>query len=153
MPKFSKSSAKELSTASLDLQTLAEYVVKYFDCTVVFGSRTPAEQFKLYKKGRKEVNGVWMIVDKKKVVTYKDGYNKKSKHNYLPSQAIDLAPYPIDWDDEDRMRYFAGYVMGIAKMLKEVGLIKSDIIWGGDWDDDTDLSDQSFMDLVHFQTK
>ena len=153
MPKFSKTSDRNLSTADLDLQTLFGYVIKYFDCSVLYGTRTPTEQFELFKKGRKEVNGVWMIEDKKKVVTYKDGTIKKSKHNYIPSQAVDVSSYPIDWDDEDRMRYFAGFVMGIAKMLKEVGLIKSDIVWGGDWDGDTDLNDQSFRDLVHFEKK
>ena len=40
-----------------------------------------------------------------------------------------------------------------AKMLKEQGEIENEIICGIDWDNDTDLSDQSLFDAVHFQTK
>jgi len=151
MAKFSKKSLERLKTADDDLILLFSYIIKYFDCSVLYGTRLPEEQFELFKKGREEINGVWMIKDKRKVVTYKDGYIKRSKHNYIPSQAVDVAPYPIDFEDEDRIRYFAGFVMGMAKLLKEMGLISSDIIWGGDWDEDTDLNDQTFMDLVHFQ--
>ena len=28
-----------------------------------------------------------------------------------------------------------------------------DLIWGGDWDGDTDLNDNNFDDLVHFELK
>ena len=38
-----------------------------------------------------------------------------SKHNKLPSKAVDVAPYPIDWNDPDRFYHFAGYVRGIAE--------------------------------------
>ena len=37
--------------------------------------------------------------------------------------------------------------MGIASQM---GI---DIIWGGDWDGDTDLKDNAFDDLVHFELK
>ncbi len=67
------------------------------------------------------------------------------KHNRKPSEAIDAAPYPIDWDDLNRFYYFAGYVKGIAN---EMGI---KIRWGGDWDGDTILDDQTFMDLPHFE--
>jgi len=49
------------------------------------------------------------------------------------------------------MRYFAGYVKGVATMLYKNGTIKSRIRWGGDWDSDTDLKDNTFNDLPHFE--
>ena len=61
--------------------------------------------------------------------------------------AVDVAPYPIDWEDRDRFHYFGGYVLGIAKSL---GL---NIRWGGDWDQDTQTKDNKFDDLVHFEIK
>jgi peptidoglycan L-alanyl-D-glutamate endopeptidase CwlK len=120
-------------------------VIKYFDCSILFGHRSPDEQFELYKKGRKEVNGKWYISNRREVVTYKDGINNKSRHNNMPSDAIDAAPYPIDWKDTDRVYYFAGLVMGIAASMG----IK--LRWGGDWDRDTEVNDQTFNDLYHFE--
>ena len=158
MPKFSTISKIKLGTVHTDLRTLFEYTIKYIDCTVLYGNRSPEEQLELYKKGRKEVNGQWLVKDSLQIVTTKDGTIKKSNHNYIPSMAVDVAPYysekpHIRWDDTDTLYYFAGLVMGLALMLKEVGIINSEIRWGGDWDMDSDLHDQSFMDLVHFEIK
>ena len=59
--------------------------------------------------------------------------------------ALDVCPYPIDWNDKDRFYNFAGLVKGIAISMD----IK--IRWGGDWDGDNDLKDQTFFDLPHFE--
>ena len=68
------------------------------------------------------------------------------KHNRKPSAAIDVAPWPIpDWEDLKTFYFFSGVVKGIANCLE----IK--IRWGGDWDSDNDLNDQTFNDLVHFE--
>ena len=144
MAQFSKTSKERLATAHEDLQTVFNEVINHFDCTVIFGYRSPEEQNKLYQQGRTKPGSI---------VTYKDGYEKKSKHNYSPSLAVDVVPYPIEWKNKDRMRYFAGFVLGIAQMLKKEGKIKHDIVWGADWDDDTFLKDHSFVDLPHFQIK
>ena len=73
--------------------------------------------------------------------------NSEGLSNANPSRAVDVAPYPIDWSDRERFTYFAGFVKGIASQM---GI---DIIWGGDWDNDTDLKDNGFDDLVHFELK
>jgi peptidoglycan L-alanyl-D-glutamate endopeptidase CwlK len=153
MPTFSTRSTEKLQTCHQDLQTIFNYVIKHFDCTVIHGERTPELQFELYKKGRKQVGEAWVIEDRSKVVTYKDGHIKKSKHNTSPSIAVDVMPYPIEWKNLDRARYFAGYVKGVARMLKEYGAIEHEIIWGNDWDNDTILKDQDFADIPHFQIK
>lgn len=144
MAEYSKSSKDKLGTAHEDLQTLFNEVIKHFDCTIVYGHRTPEKQNELYQQGR-TLPG--------KIVTFKDGYNKLSKHNYYPSLAVDAVPFPIDWSDEERITYFAGVVIGIAKMLKQQGKIKNDIVWGADWDSDTFIKDESFVDKPHFQIK
>ena len=69
----------------------------------------------------------------------------KGKHNKVPSVAVDAIPYPIDWGDRERMSYFAGYVQGISTQM-EIPLR-----WGGDWDQDTELKDNRFDDLVPFE--
>ena len=60
-------------------------------------------------------------------------------------------PYPINWQDINRMRYFAGFVVGIANYMYNKGLISSNIRWGGDWDMDTEVNDQRFNDMPHFE--
>lgn len=145
MPNFGIESKKNLATAHQQLQELFEEVVKYFDCKVLYGHRTPEEQFELYKKGRKLVNGKWIIADKSKVVTYLDGITKLSNHNTLPSTAVDVVPYTVDWKDLNRFYMFIGFVRAIAitKGIK----IRS----GGDWDGDTQVKDETFIDLAHFE--
>ena len=65
--------------------------------------------------------------------------------------AVDAVPYPIDWNDTNRMRFFAGFVMGVAARLYHEGLITHKVRWGGDWDRDTDVKDNRFQDLPHFE--
>lgn len=127
MNKFSKSSKDRLSTCRFDLQTLFREVIKGFDCTVLQGRRGEEEQNRLFEQNKTKVK-----------------YDK-SKHNKNPSLAIDVVPYPINWNDRERFHYFAGYVMGIACNMK----IK--LRWGGDWDRDTQVDDNSFDDLPHYE--
>ena len=55
---------------------------------MISAHRTPADQFTLYKKGRTMQNDVWTKTGP--TVTNADGFNKKSRHNYLPSTAFDV---------------------------------------------------------------
>ena len=153
MAKFGVKSKENLGTCHQDLQTVFYEVVKNFDCSVVYGYRSPEIQFELYKKGRELINGKWVLVDKKKRVTNCDGIDIKSNHNTFPSMAADVCPYPTMYSDMNTIRHFAGYVLGVARTLKAYGAIESDIVCGIDWDNDNDLSDQSFFDAVHFQIK
>jgi len=129
MPRFGKRSKKRLATCDDRLQDLFKKVIKYFDCTVIQGHRGEAEQNQAYDAGRSKLR-------------YPDG-----KHNADPSKAVDVAPYPIDWSDRDRFHYFGGFVLGIASQM---GL---KIRWGGDWDRDTQVKDNKFDDLPHFEIR
>lgn len=160
MPSYGQRSSSNLLTAHQDLRTIFNYVILTYDNSVIYGIRTQAEQFELYKKGRKLAGDAWVIADMKKVVTWKDGTLKRSKHQPAVgkhlSMAVDVIPYHKDyphirWQDYEGLYNFGGYVMGIANMLKRYGDIEHDLVWGGDWDRDWDLDDQTFMDLVHFQ--
>ena len=137
MPKFSKQSLDKLSTCHEDLQKVMHEAIKHIDFTVLYGYRTPEEQFELYKKGRKLVDGKWVKVGT--TVTNLDGKAKKSNHNYNPSRAVDVAPYPIDWNDIQRFKDLA---IVIKEAAKTVGV---DIVWGGDW--------KSFKDYPHYEVR
>ena len=139
MFKFSKRSINNLATADKKLQLHFSEVIKEIDCTVISGHRTPEEQFELFKKGRERVDGWWTVTDKSKVVTNLDGTTKKSKHNYYPSKAVDVVPYPLDWNDIDSFKQLASVVKDKAL---ELGI---DVEWGGDW--------KSLKDYPHWQIK
>jgi peptidoglycan L-alanyl-D-glutamate endopeptidase CwlK len=158
MPKFSKTSQYKLLIAEKPLILLFDDAIKIIDITILYSHRTAEEQFELFKKGRRLIQENltndpqnYKIYDKKKVVTYKDGYFKLSKHNTFPSEAIDFAPYPINFKDTKRIHYFAGIIKGIWESKFANYFPDIDLIWGGDWDNDTDLRDQNFNDLLHFQ--
>lgn len=133
MAKFGKRSQANLSESHKDLQTIFNEVIKYFDCSVIEGHRGEYEQNEAFK-------------NKKSKLKY-----PKSKHNKIPAMAVDAVPYPIDWKDTNRMRYFAGFVVGIANLLKDRGIIDHALRWGGDWNRNTQLKDNKFQDLPHYE--
>jgi len=61
------------------------------------------------------------------------------------SLAVDVVPYPINWNDLPRFYMFVGYVKRIAD---ELGIT---IRCGADWDMDGWSKDQKFHDLPHFE--
>jgi peptidoglycan L-alanyl-D-glutamate endopeptidase CwlK len=144
MPQFSESSRAKLDTCHLELQVLFGEVIKYFDCTIAEGHRNEADQNKAFGEGKSKLR--W----------------PNGNHNKLPSMAVDVYPCPVNlspktekeaWIYKCRMAYFAGQVKAIARELKEKGFMRCDLIWGCDWDDDTEISDHGFLDFPHFELK
>tara|TARA_R110000824_G_scaffold213650_3_gene399900 strand:+ start:9548 stop:9937 length:390 start_codon:yes stop_codon:yes gene_type:complete len=129
MPRFGNKSKKNLASCDERLQKVFKEVIKYVDCSVLEGSRDEYRQNKLYEEGKTKVK-------------YPMG-----RHNSNPSRAVDVSPYPIDWEDRERQTLFAGFVLGIARSMG----IK--LRWGGDWDQDFQVSDNRFDDFPHFEIK
>lgn len=127
MPAFSARSLAVLDTVHPDLQRLFKRVVLKFDCTILpdGGKRTEEQQRELVAAGK----------------------SKTMQSRHLTGDAVDVAPYPIDWEDSQRFYAFAGYVIGIAESL---GIA---IRWGGDWNSNWDFTDQTFHDLPHFELR
>lgn len=135
MPIFSRNSIENLSSCHPDLKTIMWEVIKGFDCIILEGYRDQQDQEKAFADGNSKLN--W----------------PESKHNSIPSMAVDIAPFPVDWKDTQRFVYLAGYVMGVAAQLQREGRIKHEVVWGGDWDSDQNLSEERFRDLGHFELK
>lgn len=135
MNNFSKESLEKLGTCHLDLQILFNEVIKHFDCKVTEGFRDQIAQDKAFSEGKSKLK--W----------------PNGNHNKNPSMAVDVYPSPIDMKDIHRFYLFAGFVLGTAICLKEEGKINHLIRWGGDWNSDTQVKDNSFNDLVHFELK
>ncbi|MFA5378022.1 MAG: M15 family peptidase [Dehalococcoidia bacterium] len=127
MPRFSAISRERLESCDPRIQSVLNEVIKHFDCTIIEGHRGQADQDRAYSRGKSKLK--W----------------PNGEHNKQPSRAVDAMPYPIDWKDINRLCYFAGYVMATALAMG----IK--LRWGKDWDGDTDLNDQTFLDGPHFE--
>ena len=123
--KLSKASQEKLASVKPELQKviLKAFETMPFDVMVLEGIRTKARQEELYAKGASKT--------------------MKSKH--LTGDAVDLAPYPIDWSDKAKFRVMAEHVLAAAKILN----IK--VRSGTDWDMDGDWKDEKFYDGPHIE--
>ncbi|TDM54087.1 hypothetical protein [Aliivibrio fischeri] len=126
MNKFSPISATRLASCHPQLQAVFTKVLEICDCSILCGHRTEAEQNALPSTNTQ--------------VRFPN-----SKHNSVPSKAVDATPYPYDKDDRERFSYFAGIVIGVGASMGVA------IRWGGDWDKDNELKDNGFDDLMHFE--
>lgn len=127
MPKFGLASREALATCHPDLQRLFNEVIKHWDCKVLEGHRGKAAQNAAYAAGASQLK--WPF----------------GNHNKKPSTAVDVVPYPVDWDDIEGFVAFAFFVQGVAAALG----IK--IRWGGDWNKDRRYTDERFRDFPHFE--
>ena len=125
MPRFGKRSKERLRGVDRRLVSVLNELIKIMDVTIIEGLRSEQRQEKLLKEGSTKT--------------------KFSKH--ITGKAVDLAPYPIDWEDRDRFHYMGGMIRGIAKQLNVP------VRWGGDWDSDGETKDNRFDDLVHVEIK
>ena len=121
MFRFSKRSESNLNECHEDIQKVLREAIKHYDFTVIEGYRGEAEQNEAYNKGFSKVKF------------------PNSKHNVMPSRAVDIVPYPIDWKNIKRFEELALIVKAIAEEL-QVGLN-----WGGDW--------KRFKDYPHWELK
>lgn len=128
MPAFGKTSRARLVACHPDLRRVLEKAIERGpDFAVLCGHRDKEAQERAVAEGLSQTP--WPT----------------SRHNALPSLAVDIAPYPIDWEDWNRFRVLAGYVLGVADAL---GVR---LRWGGDWDRDYSEADERFRDLPHFE--
>tara|TARA_R100001443_G_scaffold101576_1_gene109444 strand:+ start:662 stop:1051 length:390 start_codon:yes stop_codon:yes gene_type:complete len=127
MYKFGPRSRREMTNIHPDLKKVLNEVIKHVDCSVIEGHRSAERQNKLFEEGKTKLK-------------FPHG-----RHNSNPSRAVDVVPYPIDWDDRERFHLFAGFVIGIAKSM-EINLR-----WGGDWNMNFEVDDNNFDDFPHFE--
>lgn len=115
MPKLSLRSKERLATCHADIRKVCNELIKYIDFSVVCGYRIKDDQDKAYAEGKSKLK--W----------------PKSAHNSLPSKAIDIVPYPLDWNDIGSFKQLHGAFMVVAQQLFDAAEIGSQFEWGGDW--------------------
>lgn len=129
MPKFGKRSRDRLKGVDAKLVNVLNEVVKYFDITIIEGLRSQERQDQLVAEGLSKT--------------------KFGKH--VQGKAVDVCPYPIDWDSRDDFHYLGGFVLAVASQMG----VK--VRWGGDWNASSlykgqrTTKDNKFDDLVHFE--
>lgn len=111
------------------LKKLMNAVAENTDIMILEGFRDEATQNKYFQAGASKVQ--W----------------PNGKHNRFPSEAVDVTPCPLNWNDKQ------GFIDLSKKVLDKAAELGIPIRWGGDWDGDGDMKDQKFNDLVHYELK
>jgi peptidoglycan L-alanyl-D-glutamate endopeptidase CwlK len=133
--RLSTISAYNLSTCTPGLQRLIGEAIRraprHLDFAVTCGHRDQADQDAAYRKGTSKKR--W----------------PESKHNRLPSRAVDVRPAsPFsaeDWNDRIRFARLIGFIEGVAL---DLGI---PIRLGLDFDGDGRTIDETFVDLPHIE--
>jgi len=120
-----------------DLVKVVELAIKKTatDFLVLEGVRTPARQKELYAQGRTRPG---------QVVTWTLTSNHFAKADGF-GHAVDLAPYPVDWND---LKKFDAIAKAMFAAGAELGI---KIRWGADWDQDGRPRERGESDSPHFE--
>ena len=89
MYKFGKRSRDRLRGVDVRIINILNELIKIMDVTVIEGLRSADRQKELLAKGATKV--------------------KYSKH--MDGKAVDIAPYPFDWNARDDFHYLGGFVI------------------------------------------
>jgi len=114
MYSFGARSERQLSTCDMRIVRVLREAIKEYDFSVLKGERNKEEQNKAYFNGASKL------------------MYPESKHNKSPSQAVDIVPYPVDWDNLQRFHELADVIKKVCIRLDE-----EDLHWGYDlwkWD-------------------
>lgn len=108
------------------------------DFLVLEGVRTPQRQRELYAQGRTKPGPVVTWTLKSNHFVRADGYG----------HAVDLAPFPIDWEGPTRFPKFDAIAKAMFAAAEELGVR---IRWGADWDQDGKARERGESDSPHFE--
>ena len=118
MPHFGHRSREHLRTLDHRLVRVMNRAIEITDFKITDGYRGEQAQEDAHRAGHSQL------------------HFPLSKHNRNPSQAVDVAPWPINWANLERFHYLAGVIMGAAHEEQV------EITWGGSW---------AMRDLPHFE--
>lgn len=97
--KYSARSLKNIGQCHPDLQKIANELIKEMDVAVICGHRGEKEQNAAVARGTSKLR--W----------------PHSKHNKIPSLAMDVVPYPVDWEARARFLEMRERIKKIAARL------------------------------------
>lgn len=126
MPAFGTQSRKALKTCDPDIQAVLNEAIKHVDFSVVWGHRGMEEQNRAFNEGKSQRR--WPT----------------SNHNSLPSQAVDVVPYPTGYNSLPEFYELATYIY--AACIK----LGVRLEWGGHWKNFTGKGDND-RDWAHWE--
>lgn len=155
MFNFGSASLAKLATVEPSLRAVVMLALTKspVDIIVLEGVRSSEQMAVNYGKGRsvaecvaKGVPAHFAQPHLAKVTWLNHPYDSphKAQANGL-SRAVDIAPYPIDWDD---LKRFDQVSIAMAAAALE---LKTPVIWGADWDHDGKPREKGESDSPHFQ--
>ena len=115
--KLGTRSLQSLSGVHPDMVAVVKKAIEIteVDFTVIEGIRNVSRQRELYKAGKSTT--------------------MNSRH--ITGHAVDMVPWPVDWEDLERFEVMSEAMKTAAEELE------IPIVWGGDW--------KSFYDAPHFE--
>lgn len=122
MPYLGENSRNHLAECHPDLIQVMTEAIKTYDFSVICGHRNEVDQMNAFLSGNSQVR--W----------------PDSKHNAVPSRAVDIIPYPGGF--ESKMIEWWKMATHVFAAANKVNV---EIEWGGHW--------RNFKDYPHFQLK
>lgn len=163
MYTLSKRSLDNLTGVHNDLVQIVRHAITIStqDFVVIEGLRSRTQCMINYGKGRSASECIAKGVDakyakpfEKKVTWLKNPF--ASKHcagGDGKGCAVDIAPYPIDWQDTKKFDAIADAMFKAQTALKQQGAIaqSTQLVWGADWNKNGVARERGEYDAVHWQ--
>jgi hypothetical protein len=134
MPVFGKTSQLRLNTCDPRIVAVLEIAIvrSVVDFGVAYGHRTTEAQKIAFAEKKSKIDGVTVI----------------SKHQYLPSKAVDV----YGWVNGKEC-YSTSVLCYLAGLFNAISVeLGYSLRWGGNWDGDGEIiTDQKFNDFGHFE--
>lgn len=182
MTHYSTASVTRLETAHSELRALFREVDLFWPHGILEGRRTVEQQRANVEKGYSKTmaskhlvehstdpaSGVDAIdaapdplswpklhqraaaIDKVVADLAAGGLSGAERERLIKLVQLELSAYAVA---VGRYYYFGGYVLGTADQMRKHGELTSQIRYGGDWNMNRQIDDQSFNDLVHFERR
>lgn len=148
MATFGARSKRERATIDPRLVAVLDHVIPHTDFTILKGRRGRADQDEAKATGASNVD--WPDSNHNCPIP-EDGVPREEWREDPDglSRAVDVAPWPIDWNDQRQFAYLAGRLVQAGK---DMGIR---IRWGGDWNEDGQGvwrdPRERFLDMPHIE--
>ena len=136
MPKFGNKSLERRAMLCKDLRALVDEVIKYYDFSIVCSHRGQEEQERAFNAGNSKA------------------HFGQSAHNFFPSFAVDIYPYPTPYIQKKGILYLDDNSPEWNKMVctfkntaKRMGI---DIVCGADF---KTLKDFPHIEIADWKTR
>ena len=138
--RFSALSRSRLKGVHPDLIRVVDraLMLSSVDFMVIEGVRTPERQRALYAQGRTKPGRIVTWTLRSRHLVQADGFG----------HAVDLAPYPLDWEGPARFPKFDAIARAMFAAADDLGVA---IRWGADWDRDGKPRERGESDSPHWE--